>query len=607
MLGLEHMNITGGVHFQGSVVLGSSQTYPNRSATVEQAADDVDLLAVEAANWRGELAAPRMREAYSPEMPGGLTLYPLGGQERTRRSHRVEMDEWPVTPIQMSGSGGYLAGDIVFASDEARAEVQARTSASRTSQPLASVPAWYTDESKMQARTLASYDSAYDARTLASYRHDAAVVSSTSLFDTARSLGKYDSTESFAKTPVASVPTWYESTFSAQCSASHCACTPWGAPTGILPGPGGVDCECGCRLEAMKSTTLWFETAMGPNTLLFPDATGTIITTGNLHDIDNNVGLRGKDQIVIYHTRQAFANVKSGDLSEEEKGRSRFERLHSATEDVNSPYTIIDVARHGSREDVSLGLDALPLPPGSGKGRLPASSKQPRGIWHIADLGPAGVFGDGDDAVYYMEHMNREGSRSGGFRPVTGWTVPCTQESGMSTALCLQEFWAPPDISFKGWEEYNARAKGALGLEGVEPRPRLRPTEQYEVDELGFNSGCPAAWDQTAFIGRETLRFPLEAGISRDWNDVSDLKQPFFEKCSFEIYQAGSPEVNGLYVYAGGRFPTCVLAYLRTCLFLTWLFARVALPSHDSMPPASCLLPPASVRPLCSCNRPTED
>ena len=553
VLGLEYMNITGPVELQGDIALGSSTEYPHREESVEQAAADIQHLAIEAANWRGELGLPRLRVVESPEMPGGETLYPLAGQERTRRSRRVADDDWPVTPIQMSGPGGYLAGDIVFASDEARASLQARHDALLAappppSGPLASVPLWYTQGSKEQARTLGDYDTAYDARTLASYQHDDRVRSSTSLYGMARALGKYDSTEAFAKDPVASVPSWYHPTASPPCSASlHCGCTAWGAAMSLAPGPEGADCACQCQLHAMLSTTLSFETALGPNTIMFPDASGTVITTGNLEDIDNNIGLRGRDQMIIYHARQALSNVESGLLSEEEKAKAQ---LHGHA--VDTPFTVIDMARQGSREDVSLGLEALPLPPGSGKGRLPASNKQPRGIWHIADLGPAGVFGDGDDLVYYMEHMDKEPRGGGGFRPVTGWTVPCTQESGISTALCLGEWWAPPDISFKGWEAYNARRKGALSLAGLEPLPRLRPKEQYEVDELGRNTGCPAAWDATAFMGRDTLRFPLEAGVPRDWSDVSDLWQPFFEQCEFEI-TSGSPEATGTYVYAGSE------------------------------------------------------
>jgi len=130
----------------------------------------------------------------------------------------------------------------------------------------------------------------------------------------------------------------------------------------------------------MKSTSLSFEAAKGANTLLFPDATGTIISTGNLEDIHNNIALRGRDNMVVHHHRQLLATTLHGKL-------------------LDSPFSILDVAQHGSREDTSLGLTAVAFPPGSSKGRLPSKSQLPRGLWHIADLGPRGVYGDGDDLV----------------------------------------------------------------------------------------------------------------------------------------------------------------------------------------------------------------
>jgi hypothetical protein len=87
-------------------------------------------------------------------------IYPTGGDPPTRRSTRPQDHDWPMTPIQWSGPGGYLAGDLVFASDKAPRdsasdfsmrgglpELQmARSSFERipgSSIPLESVPTWY--------------------------------------------------------------------------------------------------------------------------------------------------------------------------------------------------------------------------------------------------------------------------------------------------------------------------------------------------------------------------------------------------------------------------------------------------------------------------------
>ena len=89
------MNITGPVELQGDLSLGESTRYPEREASVQHAAADIEYLAIEAANWQGELGLPRMRVAESPEMPGGETLYPLAGQERTRGSRRATDAQLP--------------------------------------------------------------------------------------------------------------------------------------------------------------------------------------------------------------------------------------------------------------------------------------------------------------------------------------------------------------------------------------------------------------------------------------------------------------------------------------------------------------------------------
>ena len=550
-LGLEYMNITGSTRLQGDVVLGTSQPYPVRPGSVQQAADDVLALYILKEAQRGKIGTsrtnpleggaggdacyelglsvcddawqvaqahptakvpmqgnPLLREIESFQMTqyGAKTLYPIGGETPARRAARMDANEWPVTPIQLSGPGGYLGGDIVFASDAERALANSKADLLTSSSPTGS--------------------------------------------------------------PVESVPSWYEVTFNPAavfnasdgtlCTANHCSCTDWGAPMSAHPAGtgaagGGGDCECGCELHAMKSTTLSFAPALEANTLIFPDATGTVITTGNIEDIDGNIGLRGLDQFVVRHTRQRLNHaIDSPEAS----------RLHG--EDTDNPYTIIDLSRHGSREDVSLGIAALPLPPGSGKGRLPANSERPRGLWYVADLGPAGVYGDGDDQVYYLEHMSLEPRGGGGFRPITGWTVPCTMSAGSYTALCDgrtpedTQWWAPRDVSFSGWEEYDRRLKGASTLEGVFPPPALGvpPENLYTVDEDGNSDGCPAAWDQTAFIARSTVRFPRTPGENRSWDEVADTWEPRFEKCEFILSGAGSPEVNGRYRSADAKTPT---------------------------------------------------
>ena len=101
---------------------------------------------------------------------------------------------------------------------------------------------------------------------------------------------------------------------------------------------------------ANSYSTIVFEPPDGPRTIVFPDESGTVITTGNLEDIDNNVGLRGQDPIVVHHTLIDYTTTLQG-------------------VEVPNPWLIVDFAAAGSRESLSLGLVPVPLPPGSSKGR----------------------------------------------------------------------------------------------------------------------------------------------------------------------------------------------------------------------------------------------
>ena len=53
------------------------------------------------------------------------------------------------------------------------------------------------------------------------------------------------------------------------------------------------------------------------------------------------------------------------------------------------------------------------------------------------------------------------------------------------------QWWAPRDVIFSGWEEYDRRLKGASTLEGVFPPPALGvpPENFYTVDEDGNSDG----------------------------------------------------------------------------------------------------------------------
>ena len=504
-LALEHMNITEAVHLQGDVQLGSATGHPVRSASVAQAAHVAQTSQALDDARRGRMGG----EVFRPAGPTA-NLYPFGGEAPTRhgRSSRLDSD-WPATPIQMSGPGGYLAGDIVFASDEAREEALAHahldTSRSFAGAPLLSVPSWY-------EVTVGNEEClAFGAAQAPSTNTNTSVVGAAQL--------------------------------------APCFCTPWGLPMSrsqqaqsephSADTPAPADCQCGCVLKTMQSTTLFFEAALDANTLLFPDATGTIISTGNLEDIDNNVGLRGRDSFIVRHPR-----LSSEHLSAEERSKMLLQGERSDT-----PWHIVDFARHGSREDSSIGLISYPLPPGAAKAALPVGKQTPRGLWHLADLGPAGDFGDGDDLVYYLEHMHLEPRGGLGFRPTTGWTVPCTQESATSlTGICDARWWAPPDVHFTGWEEYDVRLPGAGKLAGLEPQPRLAGSAFYQED-----AGCPGAHVATAFIANDTHRFSHEPHVARTWDKEHRTWLPRFAQCGFEVTGAGSPEVNGQYVYAGAR------------------------------------------------------
>ena len=427
VLALEHVNITEAVHLQGDVVLGSSAAHPARATSVAKAAETLQAIDDKRRGRMGD-------DVLQPAGSASNLKYPFGGEAPTRHGRPSRLDsDWPVTPIQFSGPGGYLAGDIVFASDEAREEALANASV----------------------------------------------------------------------------------------------------------------------LKTMKSTMLSFQAALDANTVVFPDATGTIISTGNLEDIDNNVGLRGRDSFIIRHPR-----LWSGHLPAEERSKMLLQGKL-----VDTPWHIVDFARHGSREDLSIGFTTTTLPPGAAKARLPVGKKAPRGLWHIADLGAGGDFGDGDDLVYYLENMHLD--PKGGFaaRPSTGWTVPCTQNSLLSsTGICQSEWWAPPDVSFTDWEEYDIRLPGTGKLSGLTPPPSFNEVHLRTQARLYRpDAGCPGSWVGTAFIANDTHRFSLanrnrsEPDVVRTWDQEHRTWLPRFQQCEFEVVGAGSGEVNGLYVYAGTR------------------------------------------------------
>ena len=52
---------------------------------------------------------------------------------------------------------------------------------------------------------------------------------------------------------------------------------------------------------------------------------------------------------------------------------------------------------------------------------------------------------------------------------------------------------------------------------------------------------------------RTTIRFPVEEGQTRTWDEVTDKWEPYFQKCGFDITDAGSAQVNGRYVYANSN------------------------------------------------------
>jgi hypothetical protein len=517
VLALEHMNITEAVHLQGDVVLGSSAVHPARATSVVKAALQLETLQAIDDKRRGRMGGDVLR-------PAGLALnlYPFGGEAPTRHGRPSRLDsDWPVTPIQFSGPGGYLAGDIVFASDEAREEAHANAHLDSTrsvaGDPLLSVPSWY--EVTVGNKECPGYIAHKDRIAhIASHMAQNAQINMTA----------------------------EESSLLAAANPAPCLCTPWGLPISVSQDKTQAaigDCQCGCVLKTMKSTMLSFEAALDANTVVFPDATGTIISTGNLEDIDNNVGLRGRDSFIIRHPR-----LSSEHLSAEERSKMLLQGKL-----VDTPWHIVDFARHGSREDLSIGLTQIPLPPGAAKARMPVGKEAPRGLWHIADLGAGGDFGDGDDLVYYLENMHLE--PIGGFaaRPSTGWTVPCTQNSLLSsTGICQSQGWAPPEVDFTDWEEYDVRLPGSGKLSGLSPLPRFNEphlrARLYRPD-----AGCPGSWVGTAFIANDTHRFSREPHVVRTWDKEHRTWLPRFEQCEFEVVGAGSGVVNGLYVYAGTR------------------------------------------------------
>ncbi|EKX42705.1 hypothetical protein GUITHDRAFT_111377 [Guillardia theta CCMP2712] len=259
-------------------------------------------------------------------------------------------------------------------------------------------------------------------------------------------------------------------------------------------------------------STIIFEPPDGPRTIVFPDESGTVITTGNLEDIDNNVGLRGQDPIIVHHTLIDYTTTLQG-------------------VEVPNPWLIVDFAAAGSRESLSLGLVPVPLPPGSSKGSTTVDSSSPRGIWYLVDLGPDGKFRDGDDIAYYMENTTNLG---GGRRPLTGWTVPCSPFDTITIGVCAPTDWVDSSYDFLHWEEYH------VDLVGASPRPRIVPAG---------TSVCPSASNDQAFIAGETLRYATPTQPLTTWDD--SLYEPSFRNCSYVISGAGSAEVNGRYVYAG--------------------------------------------------------
>ena len=68
-------------------------------------------------------------------------------------------------------------------------------------------------------------------------------------------------------------------------------------------------------------------------------------------------------------------------------------RADNGSSETGTPNMTLDFAASGSKEGTS--LDSRPLPPGAFKGAPPDGKAAPRGLWYIADLGPAGLFRDG--------------------------------------------------------------------------------------------------------------------------------------------------------------------------------------------------------------------
>jgi hypothetical protein len=123
----------------------------------------------------------------------------------------------------------------------------------------------------------------------------------------------------------------------------------------------------------------------------------------------------------------------------------------------------------------------------------------------------------GDDVVYYMETVGTEDS---GSRPVTGWTVPCSNLITGLTGLCQSSKWSQ-SFNFSAWAEYAVDLRGAL------PTPSVG---------LGQETCAARSTDSTVYN---------DAGVP--YRSFPRNQSAAFLGCSFNVTGAGTAAVNGLY------------------------------------------------------------
>jgi hypothetical protein len=78
-------------------------------------------------------------------------------------------------------------------------------------------------------------------------------------------------------------------------------------------------------------TTLRFDPPTEASTLMLPDVSGTVVTTGNTDALDGGLGLRGPDTIAVTHT---LVSGVLGGLARPNMRDSIYARTHAHCRDL---------------------------------------------------------------------------------------------------------------------------------------------------------------------------------------------------------------------------------------------------------------------------------